>query len=93
MKFEKPDGVIEIEMSSCGCCAPGQKHPGIHTRTVTFWARTGIPPIAPWSWENLGDLYAYKLALKYAEAVATAETFQNQMRGNDFLEILLRYDE
>lgn len=38
MKFEKPDGVIELGYSGC-CCPPGEQRPGQHTNSTTQWAR------------------------------------------------------
>lgn len=38
MTFTKPDGVIELQASSC-CCPPGTKHGGVHTRGFTNWWR------------------------------------------------------
>ena len=38
MKYEKTDGIIEIEGIGC-CCPPGAKRPGMHTNSCTNWWR------------------------------------------------------
>ena len=38
MKYEKPDGVISVQMSGC-CCPPGLRHGGMHTNGITTWWR------------------------------------------------------
>lgn len=38
MKYEKPDGVITIQMSGC-CCPPGKSRGGQHTNSITTWWR------------------------------------------------------
>jgi hypothetical protein len=38
MKYEKPDGVISVQMSGC-CCPPGKPRGGQHTNSGTSWIR------------------------------------------------------
>jgi hypothetical protein len=38
MKYEKPDGIIEIASSAC-CCPPDTKRSGMHTNACTNWWR------------------------------------------------------
>lgn len=38
MRCEKPDGVIELAISTC-CCPPGKRHKGQHTNAGTSWWR------------------------------------------------------
>lgn len=41
--FQKPDGVIELGISSC-CCPPSEKRPGQHTNAITSWYRCNDNP-------------------------------------------------
>ena len=38
MKFDKPDGVIEISNTGC-CCPPGENRGGQHTNASSTWWR------------------------------------------------------
>jgi hypothetical protein len=51
VKFCKPDGDIEFGFSSC-CCPPGQRRPGQHTNSSTFWFRIIRPSQPPQPWRR-----------------------------------------
>jgi hypothetical protein len=59
IRINKPDGVIEMGISTC-CCPPGDKHGGVHTRGFTNWWR-----VAGGEWQRI------KFGIKNAEEFAS----------------------
>ena len=69
MKYEKPDGVISVQMSGC-CCPPSKPRGGMHTNGITTWWR-----IDDGEWKPCRSSVAMRAAL----ASETVKEFKERM--------------
>ena len=67
MKFDKPDGVIEISNTGC-CCPPGENRGGQHTNAGSTWWRTNAD-----DWQLWCDPRTSRLLQVVREAPTCAE--------------------
>jgi len=72
MKYEKPDGTIEIESSGC-CCPPGKRRDGMHTNSFTHWWR-----VNQGEWQRYDSLNSTRLL---AGAAETCTEFEEAMEN------------
>lgn len=75
MKFYKPDGYIEIEMSGCCCPPTGKRKTGLHTNATTLWFRV-----------NEGDWVSVRKShhtYVLADAAETVQEFMDAMESEN----------